>query len=201
MIKFYSSATSPNALKVRLMLAEAGIDFEEIRVRRDQGENRTPAFLRISATGTVPAIEDTDTGATLFESSAILLYLADHSGRFLPADPAGRAAVYRWLIFEAANLSPGFDSIYQLAYQEGDWIEPALDFMRRRTEKHLQLIDAELGTREYIAGDCSIVDFAVFPYAILVEDFLDLPLSRLPHLARWTETMRARSAVQHVLGN
>lgn len=199
MIVFYSTATSPNALKVRLLLEEAAIPHREVRLRRDKGENRTPEYLCISPTGTVPAIVDEDTGASVFESMAILLYLAEKSGRFLPAAPAPRADVMKWLLFTAENIDPAIENIYELAYLSGPWIDGASAFQKKKLRKAAELLDARLAGVEYVAGDCSIVDFALYPVIAMLEDFAEITPGTQPNLDRWLIGMRARPGVAAAL--
>ena len=196
MITLYGSSTSPNVLKVRVMLEEAGIPYQEKRVKREEGENQTPEFLRISATGTLPAIVDEETGASVFESSAILLYLADRYGKFLPVDPGPRADVFKWLIYETANISPTIESIYKLFYLDEDWIGGAMEFHQEKLRSVVAVLDQQLADKEYIAGDCSIADFVLFPLTNLLEDFLEQPLSEFPNIDRWSQNMRSRPGVQ-----
>jgi len=190
MITLYGSATSPNVLKVRNMMLAAGIAFEEHRVKREEGENQSPEFLEISANGTLPAIVDDETGARVFESSAILLYLGDRSGKFYPADPARRADVMKWLVFEAANISPAIESVYKLYYFEGDWIAPAIEFHKKKLASSISVVNQRLEQARFLADECSIADFALFPVTILLEDFLEQPLSDFPGLLRWSERMQ-----------
>lgn len=196
MITLYGSSSSPNVLKVRIFLEEAGIPYQERRVKREEGENRSPEFLKISATGTLPAIVDNETGACVFESSAILLYLADQYKAFLPTEPGTRADVFKWLVYETANISPTIESIYKLYYLDEDWIGGATEFFQERLRSVVRVLDQQLDGKEYIAGDCSIADFVLFPLTNLLEDFLEQPLSEFPNMDRWTGTMRARPGVQ-----
>jgi len=196
MIVLYGSATSPNVLKVRTMLEAAEIPYEERRVKREEGENRTPEFLEISATGTLPAIVDDETGACVFESSAILLYLGDKAGKFFPEDVAKRADVYKWLIFEASNISPVIEAIYKLYYLDEDWIPGAIEFHKSRLVASLAVIKTRLGVSGFLAGDCSIADFALLPLTNLLEDFLEQPISDFPHLQRWSQGLLSQPAVQ-----
>jgi len=198
-IVFYSTATSPNALRVRLLLEEAAIAYREVPLRRDRQENRTPEFLRISPAGTVPAIVDEETGASVFESMGILLYLADKSERFLPAAPALRADVMKWLLFTAENIDPAVENIYALAYLSEPWVDGALAFQKQKLCGAVAKIDARLAQDEYVAGDCSIVDFALYPVVDMLEDFAEINMSALPNLARWHATMRARPGVSATL--
>jgi len=199
MITLYGSSTSPNVLKVRMLLEETGMPYQETRLRRDKGENRTPEFLAISPPGALPAILDADTGAKVFESSAILLYLADKAGAFLPADIAARGDVFKWLVFEAANVSPAFENIYQLHYLDDDWIAPALEHQQQKLASHVAILDAQLARYEYTAGDCSIADFALMPLLSMLEDFLDVPVENFPNVERWLMTLNARPGVQRAL--
>jgi len=198
-IVFYSTNTSPNALRVRLLLEEAAIPHREVPLRRDKGENRTPDFLRISPAGTVPAIVDEETGASVFESMAILLYLADKSSRFLPTPPVSRAEAMKWLLFVAENIDPAVENIYELAYRSDPWVDGALAFQKQKLRKAIDKIDARLTQDEYMAGDCSIVDFALFPVVDMLEDFADIAPAALPNIARWHTAMRARAGVGAVL--
>lgn len=200
MITLYGSSTSPNVLKVRVMLEEATIPYKEVRVKREEGENRTDAFLEISATGTLPAMVDDETGAKLFESSAILLYLADRSGMFLPEDPAARAEVYKWLVFEAANVSPPIESIYKLFYMDHDWIDGAAEYHRQKLTGTIEVLEKKLARSDYLAGNCSIADFALFPVSIILEDFLERPLSDFPNLEAWADRMNQRPGVRKAGG-
>jgi len=190
MITLYGSSTSPNVLKVRNMMQAAGIEFTEHRVKREEGENRTPEFLEISASGTLPAIIDDETGARVFESSAILLYLADRTGKFYPSDPAQRADVIKWLIYEAANISPAVESVYKLYYCEGGWVAPAIEFQKERLASAITVVDKHLAKSSFLAQECSIADFALFPVTLLLEDFLERPLSEFAGLAGWGERMQ-----------
>ena len=196
MITLYGSATSPNVLKVRVMLEEAGIPYKEKRVKREEGENLTPEFRQISATGLLPAITDSETGASVFESSAILLYLADRTGRFLPAEPAPRADVFKWLLFEVANISPEIASIYKLYFFDDDWVGGAVEFHQQKLGSAIELLNRQLETSDYVAGDCSIADFALFPLSNILEDFLERPMTDFPSLEQWCNRMRARPGVQ-----
>jgi len=183
-------------LKIRVMLEEAGIHYREQRVKREEGENLSEAFLQISATGTMPAMVDDETGARIFESSAILLYLGDRFNHFLPAEPSARADVYKWLIYEAANIGPAIENMYKLMYLGEEWTEDATNYQRGRLLGTIELLEKQLGDNDYIAGECSIADFALFPLANLLEDFLERPLTDFPNLNRWCERMRNREGVK-----
>ena len=200
MITLYGSATSPNVLKVRTMLEAAEIPYEERRVKREEGENRSPEFLKISAAGTLPAIVDDETDACVFESSAILLYLGDRSGKYFPQDPARRADVLKWLVFEAANISPAIESIYKLHYLDEDWAHGAIEFQKKLLTEKLALIEKRLEEVDYLAGECSVADFALLPLTNLLEDFLDRPIADFPNLRRWSSALLQQAPVLRAFG-
>ena len=200
MITLYGSASSPNVLKVRLMLEEAEMPYREQRVKRETGENQSAEYLEISASGTLPAIVDDETGARVFESSAILLYLGDRSGKFYPQDPASRGDVFKWLLFDAANVGPAIENIYKLYYLDDAWVEDAIKFQKTKLRSSLGVIETRLGVAPYLAGECSIADFALLPLSNLLADFLDQPLSDYPHLERWSLAMKQRPGAQRALG-
>jgi GST-like protein len=196
MITLYNTATSPNGQKVRILLEETRTPYAEVMLRRDAGENRAPEYLSISPTGAVPAIVDDDTGASVFESSAILIYLAEKAGRFLPLSQPARADAFKWLMFEVANIDPACENIYQLCYADHGGAEEGLAFQRDKLRGACALVEDRLAGHEYLAGECSIADFALFPWMAMFEDFAQSPLSDYPAIERWLDAMRARPAVQ-----
>ena len=198
MIVFYNTATSPNGLKVRLMLEECGLEFEQRILRRDKGENKTPEYLRISPTGTVPAIVDQDNGLRMFESAAILLYLAEKSGRYLPAGGPQRAVVLQWLMFEVATISALGENIYQLSYMNNS--EPWLAKQTEKLRDAASVLDTQLIGKDYICGECSIADFALLPWLLMFDDLAGTPLSDFNRLYSWRVTMQQRPLVATVLG-
>ena len=190
---------SANGLKIRILLRETGLAHKEIQLRRDAGENRTPAFVAVSPAGNVPAITDAETGAGVFESAAILIYLAEKAGAYLPDVQPARADVLKWLMFESASLAPACENIYQLCYLEYEGVEASLGFQRDKLRNATALVDAQLAGRDYVAGECSIADFAFFPWMNMLEDFAEIPLGQFPNVARWLDTMHARPAVRGAL--
>lgn len=196
MITLYGYASSPNVLKVRILLKEAAIPYEERDVHQEQDENCSARFLELSPTGAVPAIEESDTGVQLFESSAILLYVAERHGACLPKEQAERAEVYKWLIFESASVSPLFESIYKLYMVDGDWVASALAFQQQQLRERLQLLESHLTDIDYVAQTFSIADIALFPMLSMLEDFIEIPVSHYPHIARWLQRLSDRTAFQ-----
>jgi len=191
-IKLFSTQTSPNSKKIRILLEETGLPYTEVTLRKNSGDNRTAEFLRISPAGTVPALTDSASGVTLFESSAILIYLAERAQQFLPASQPDRADVFKWLVFEAANIGPDCENIYQLSYLDEEEHGASLRMQKDKLRKATRLLDDQLDGREYVAGACSIADFAVFPWMVMLEDFADVPVSEYGNVARWVERMHER---------
>jgi len=191
-IKLFSTQTSPNSKKIRILLEETGLPYTEVTLRKNSGDNRTPEFLRISPAGTVPALTDSASGAALFESSAILIYLAERARQFLPVSQPERAEVFKWLVFETANIGPDCENIYQLSFLDEEEHAASLRMQKGKLRKATQLLDDQLGGREYVAGACSIADFAVFPWMAMLEDFADVPVSEYGNIARWVERMQER---------
>jgi len=183
------------------MLEAAEIPYREHRVKREEGENRTPEFLQISANGTLPAIVDDETGAQVFESSAILLYLGDRSGKFYPPQPSARADVIKWLVFDAVNIGSAIESIYKLYYLEEDWVPGAIEFHKDKLTSSMAVIETRLGESEFLADTVSIADFALFPLSRLLEDFLERPLSDFPNYKNWSERMELVPGVAKAYGN
>jgi GST-like protein len=196
MITLYGYASSPNVLKVRILLEEGAIPYEERDIHHERDETCGARFLELSPTGAVPAIEDSETGVDLFESSAILLYLGERYAVGLPAESPGRAEVYKWLIFESASVSPLFEAIYKLYMVDGDWVAPALEFHQQQLRQRIQLLESHLTGADYVAGAFSVADIALFPMLDMLEDFIDVPVSHYPALNRWIKRLSGRAAFQ-----
>jgi len=189
--------TTPNGHKITMFLEEAGVPYRLHGVNIGKGEQFAPEFLKISPNNRIPAIVDTapaDGGApiSLFESGAILLYLADKTGRFIPADPRGRAEVLQWLFWQVGGLGP-------MAGQNGHFTafapEPipyAIDRYVKETGRLYGVLDKRLADRAFIAGDSySIADMASYPWIVPHERHRQ-NLDDFPHLRRWFEAVKAR---------
>jgi len=179
------------------MLEESGLQFEQVTLRRDNGELKSPEYLAISPAGVVPALVDRDSKVALFESAAILIYLAEKSGKFLPFDQPQRGETFKWLMFELASVSAVCENIYQLTYvaDPGKWMSIQIKKMRAAAS----ILAAQLEGKDYVCGQCSIVDFALLPWMLMFEDLTEIPLVEYPALTRWRDIMRARPATASVL--
>jgi GST-like protein len=197
MIDFYHWAT-PNGHKITLFLEEAGLPYKLHSVNIGKGEQFTPGFLAISPNNRIPAIVDNDPAdggkpISLFESGAILLYLAEKTGRFIPADIHGRAEVLQWLFWQVGGLGPmagqnGHFNVYAL-----EKIPYAIDRYTRETGRLYGVMNTRLADREFLAGDYSIADMACYPWIVPYERHKQ-NIAAFPYLKRWFEAIKARPA-------
>ncbi len=200
LIRFYFHPT-PNPAKVALFLEETGLPYEVVPVDTAKGEQHLPAFRAINPNGKVPAIVDTDGPgggeARVFDSTAILIYLAEKTGRF-GGDPKDRPELLSWLLFLASGLGPfsGQAVHFQDAAPEG--LGYAVNRYRREAERHYQVLDDLLATRPYITGkDYTIADMSAWGWILRAARVLkgeDDPLARFPHIKRWFAEIDARPA-------
>lgn len=201
MIRFYFHPT-PNPAKVALLLEEIGVAYEVVPVDTSKGEQHAPAFRKINPNGKVPAIVDTEgpggNEARVFDSTAILLYLAEKTGTFL-GTKQDRPELLSWLMFIASGLGPfsGQSVHFQFAAPEG--LDYAKNRYRREAERHYEVLDAHLTGREFIVGDTyTIADISAWGWldrASRVLKGADDPLGAYPNLKRLFQTVDARPAV------
>lgn len=202
MIDFYYWPT-PNGWKVSIMLEECGLDYRMVPVNIGKGEQFTPEFLAISPNNRMPAIVDHDpparygnTPVSLFESGAILLHLAEKSGRFLPDDPTAHKEVLEWLFWQVGNLGPmaGQHSHF-VNYAPGE--EPySKTRYANEYNRCIGVIERRLEERAFLAGDgYSIADMASWPW-ILIAKAMGQPLDEFPNVTRWRQAIKERPAVQ-----
>jgi GST-like protein len=202
MIEAYVARFGPNPLKLILFLQEVPLPHRLIWL--DTGDSRqSPAFLRISPHGKVPALIDhapLDGGPPIeiFESAAILFYLADKSGRLLPSIPRARTAVLKWLAWQVAALGPTSGQAAHFARSSEPGREYALNRFMGEAKRLYDILDHQLSEGEYLAGDYSIADIACFPW-IQVHDIVGIELQPYPHLTRWLASIQSRPAVVRAL--
>ena len=198
MIDFYFW-TTPNGYKVLMFLQETGIPYRIIPVNISEGEQFEPEFLRISPNNKIPAIIDHSPGETgaplsLFESGAILLYLTEKSGLFLPTGASERAEVLQWLFWQMGGLGPMLGQNLHFGQYAPEKIPYAIDRFVNETRRLFKVLDKRLADREFIAGDYSIADMASYPW-VFKHPYLQLGLENFPNLKRWFETIEQRPAV------
>lgn len=196
---------SPNVRKVALMLEELGLPHDLVHVAVFRGEQFTPEFLALNPLGKVPVLIDPALGMPLAESGAILLYLAEAHGRFLPAEQPARAEVMQWIMVQMASVGPQFGQLNHYQMQEQDAVQGtighayALGRFREAARRLYRLLDDRLATRDWIAGGAySIADIATWPWATYLEDH-GLDPQAHPALIRWRDRIAARPAVARML--
>ena len=196
MIRFYYHP-SPNPAKVALFLEEAGLEYELVPVDTRKGEQFDPAFLAINPNAKTPALVDGE--ATVFDSNAILLYLAEKTGRFLPEDtPAARGQMLSWLMFVATGIGPYSGQAVHFRHHAPNPDRYAANRYASEAERHWSILDARLATERYVLGErYTIVDMAVWGWARVLPRVLDGdPWARLPNLRRLFEAVDARPAAR-----
>jgi len=199
MIDFYYWST-PNGQKVKLYLEETGLEHRIHKVDIGKGQQFEPAFMAISPNNRIPALVDQDPKdggkpISVFESGAILWYLGDKTGRFLPADARGRAEVSQWLFWQMAGLGPMAAQHGHFRYYAPEDIPYAIDRYTRETARLYGVFDKRLADREFVAGEYSIADMACYPWVVPHQGFQQ-DLADFPNLKRWFEIIQARPAVQ-----
>jgi GSH-dependent disulfide-bond oxidoreductase len=194
MLKFYYHP-SPNPAKVALFLEEAGLDYELVPIDTRKGEQFSAAFLAINPNAKTPAVVDGD--AIIFDSNAILLYLAEKTGKFLPRqEPAARAALFSWLMFVASGVGPYSGQAVHFKHYAPAGLDYPLNRYRYEAQRHYDILDTRLATRRYMLGDIyTIVDMAVWGWARVLPFVLgESAWEKLPHLQRLFDEISARPA-------
>ena len=198
MIDLYTAAT-PNGHKVSITLEELALPYSVHVLDLSAGEQKEPAFLKINPNGRIPAIVDRSNGDfPIFESGAIMLYLAERAGRLIPADEKGRSRVVQWLMFQMGGLGPMMGQANVFAKYFPERIQPAIDRYLRESRRLLEVLDGHLADNEYLAGDYSIADIANFAWA-RVYHWPGVDIEGLDHLQRWMSAIDARPEVQRGL--
>lgn len=184
------------------MLEEAEIPYNVIPVNISAGDQFKPEFLEISPNNKMPAIVDPDgpdgQPLTLFESGAILLYLADKTGRFIPSNPRDRYTVVQWLMFQMGGVGPMLGQAHHFRQYAPEQIPYAIDRYTNEATRLYRVLDKQLAQVEYVAGDYSIADMAIFPW-ILPYERQGQNLADYPNLKRWFDAINERPAVQRGL--
>ena len=194
MIELYYWPT-PNGKKVSIMLEECDLAYELKSVNIGRGEQFSADFLRISPNNRMPAIVDTDSGISVFESGAILMYLAEKSNQFMPADAAQRYEVIQWLFWQMGGLGPMAGQLSHFVNYAPEPIPYALERYKNEYDRLLGVMNTRLDDREFLAGSYSIADMAAFPWVAGYKRF-GTELDPFGNLRRWFDAMKSRSAVQ-----
>ena len=198
MIDLYTSPT-PNGYKVSITLEELGLPYEVHPIDLSSGAQKEPWFTAINPNGRIPAIVDRDNGGfAVFESGAIMLYLAEQAGALIPPDREGRSRVIQWLMFQMGGLGPMMGQANVFTRYFPEHLPSAIERYRRESRRLLEVLDVQLADNEYLAGDYSIADIANFCWA-RVHEWSGVAIDGLDHLKRWMDAIAARPAVQRGL--
>jgi len=192
--------TTPNGHKITIFLEETGLPYRIRPVNIGRGEQFDPDFLAISPNNRIPAIVDDDPGdggqpISVFESGAILVYLAAKTGKFLPRDTRAWVEVLQWLMWQMGGLGPMAGQNHHFVQYAPERIPYAMDRYVKETARLYGVLNKRLSDREFVAGDYSIADMACYPW-IVPHKRQQQNLDDFPHLRRWFDTIRARPAVE-----
>jgi len=200
MIDFYYSAT-PNGWKVAMMLEECGLEYRTVLMDLGGGDQFKPEFLAISPNAKMPAIVDHDVEGepvSVFESGAILFYLAEKTGQFMDMTPLGRKSTLEWLFWQTGNLGPMGGQLSHFVNYAPDGQDYSKARYKGEYERCLAVLERWLEDREYLVGDYSIADMQAFTWAFIAKP-LSSSLDNLPRVAAWRGRIKERPAVQRAI--
>nr|WP_319385579.1 glutathione S-transferase N-terminal domain-containing protein [uncultured Roseibium sp.] len=187
--------TTPNGRKVSILLEELGVDYEVHPINIGQGDQKSPEFLKISPNNKIPAIVDRDNGLTLMESGAIMWYLAEKYGKFLPNDPLDKIKVMEWLMWQMGGLGPMAGQAHHFLHFNRGKAEYAEERYEAEVQRLYGVLDNQLAGQDYIVGDYSIADMACWPWVSRYE-WQQVDLTKYPNVRAWYQRLLAREAVQ-----
>ncbi|WP_460231893.1 glutathione S-transferase family protein [Aurantivibrio plasticivorans] len=194
MIDVYTAAT-PNGRKVTIALEEMSVDYNLIALSLQNKEQHTPEFLKINPNGRIPAIVDRDEGDfAVFESGAILIYLAEKTGLLLPSDMKGRSRVIQWLMFQMGGIGPMMGQANVFYRYMPEKIPAAIERYHREVKRLFTVLDTHLAENEFLAGEYSIADIANWAW-VRTYKWSGVEIDDLPHLKRWSFAIGERPAV------
>ncbi|MCB9787117.1 MAG: glutathione S-transferase N-terminal domain-containing protein [Deltaproteobacteria bacterium] len=195
MIDLYTAAT-PNGWKASIALEELGLDYELHPIDLGAHEQKQPWYVALNPNGRIPTIVDRDAGDfAVFESGAILIYLAEKTGQLMPSDPLGRSRVIQWLMFQMSGVGPMMGQanvFHRYAPERNEW---AIQRYQRECRRLFEILDRRLAESEYLAGTYSIADIAMWSW-VHTHPWSGADASGLEHLSRWLEAVGKRPAVQ-----
>lgn len=191
-ITLYTAAT-PNGWKASITLEELGLPYELKTISFDENEQKSDWYVKINPNGRIPAL--VDDGFAIFESGAIMTYLAEKTGKLMPSDLQGKTKVMQWLMFQMGGVGPmmGQANVFFRYFPEK--IQPVIDRYQRETRRLLEVLDGHLANNEYLADDYSIADIANWSWVHSYQ-WSGVNIDGLDHLARWIDLVGARPAVQ-----
>jgi GSH-dependent disulfide-bond oxidoreductase len=194
MIDLYTWST-PNGRKVSIALEEMALDYEVHPINIGKGEQFAPEFLAISPNNRIPAIVDRDTGLSLFESGAILIYLAEKTGRFMPREGEAKWRTLEWLMWQMGGIGPMLGQTHHFVHFNPGKAAYAEDRYEKEAKRLYGVLDRRLGEVEYMAGDYSIADMATFPW-IARFGWQNIDMHEFPNVLRWYRALAGRGAVE-----
>ena len=198
MIDLYTAET-PNGYKASIMLEETGLDYQVHHIDLAAREQKEEWYLEINPNGRIPAIIDRgEDDHRVFESGAILMYLAEKTGQFVPDDWLERSNVVQWLMFQMAGIGPMQGQAHVFLHYAPETIDYAIERYTKETRRLYEVLDGQLADRDYIAGDLSIADFATYPWA-RSHAWSGVDFDGLSNLEAWMERISERPAVQRGL--
>lgn len=195
MIDLYTAAT-PNGWKASILLEELGVEYNVHALDLKSGEQKTPEYLALNPNGRIPTIVDPEAdNFAVFESGAILIYLAEKHGRFLPIDVKGRSRVIQWVMFQMGGIGPmqGQANVFYRYFDKK--IPEAIDRYQHETRRLYEVLDRQLQDRDYICDEYSIADIAAWPW-VKLHDWAGVSTDGLDALEGWIERVGKRDAVQ-----
>ncbi|MBV9078488.1 MAG: glutathione S-transferase N-terminal domain-containing protein [Methylobacteriaceae bacterium] len=198
-IQLYTYQT-PNGHKASIMLEETGLPYEVRLVDIERGDQKEAAFLALNPNNKIPVIVDPEAGRTVVESGAILHYLAERSGRFLPAGERERTDTLAWTLFQAAHIGPTLGQLWNFKVFAAEKIPSVIGRFEAESARVFRVLDGQLGRHAHIVGEAyGIADVMTWPWIHAAVTRLGLALDANPHLARWYAAVAARPAVQRGL--
>ncbi|MEL7528389.1 MAG: glutathione S-transferase N-terminal domain-containing protein [Pseudomonadota bacterium] len=187
--------TTPNGRKVSILLEELGVDYDVHPINIGQGDQKAPDFLKISPNNKIPAIVDRENGLTLMESGAIMWYLAEKYGKFLPTDPLDKIKVMEWLMWQMGGLGPMAGQAHHFLHFNKGKAEYAEERYAAEVQRLYGVLDTQLAGQDFIVGDYSIADMACWPWVSRYE-WQQIDLTQFPNVRAWYQRLLAREAVQ-----
>lgn len=198
-IQLYSYQT-PNGHKASIMLEETGLPYDVHVVDIEKGDQFRPEFLALNPNNKIPVIVDPDRSRTVFESGAILLYLADRSGVLKPRNDAEAGLTLQWVLFQAAHVGPTLGQLWNYKIFAAEKLPQVISRFERETVRVLRVLDGQLGPKPYLVGEVlGIADVMTWPWINAAVSKLGVDLGELPNVARWFAEIQARPAVQRGL--
>ena len=193
MIDLYTAPT-PNGYKVSILLEELKLPYNVVSIELEKKEQKKTEFLKLNPNGRIPTIVDHENNDfTVFESGAILIYLAEKSGKFLSSDPNGRSVTLQWLMFQMGGIGPMQGQAHVFFRYAPEKIEYAIERYQKETLRLYTVLDTQLKEHEYLTGDLSIADIATWPW-VRSYRWAGLDIENLPHLQRWLDVLAKRPA-------